>query len=203
MRWISAHGWVVSWATLSAVLIALIFNYFEDAETRRIVTQSPCQVAPGGKECQSLRRDIERLETNRTNCISFRQAGYRCPTKNREAENKKGKADGPSKQNTPGTQPSSGGGGGGAMGNGPDGSSDGPGPSDPAPPGTNPPAPNPPSPPNPQPPPSPPSPPSPTPPPPSKPPSVGKGADTIIEGVGQTVDGVKGTTCNALGVCLP
>ena len=37
MRWLTAHGWVVSFVTLGAVLVALLVNYIRDDNTREAI----------------------------------------------------------------------------------------------------------------------------------------------------------------------
>lgn len=165
-------------------------TFLRGEDTRRIVVGSPCAVDAASRECQSIRRDAERAESNRTNCISFEQADYPCPKD-------KGGSSEPSKSQaravSGGGRPSSG-----AVGDGDDGSGDGSGPVRPAPepgPGAEvepPPAP--------QPPPT--QPPAPSPPTQPPQPSVGRGVDQVLDGVDETVDGVKGTACQLAGVCL-
>lgn len=52
-------------------------------ETRRIVTKSPCLVAPDGKACADIRQDVARAEPIRNPCVSYqrvtRTRGRACP----------------------------------------------------------------------------------------------------------------------------
>lgn len=152
------------------------------------IEQSPCQENPTGRECQQVKVDSDRARTVGSACVITRKAGLGCP-----ALEKQGGSDDAKPKNTaaPGAAPRGGSGSAGPA----------PTPSEPSPAGPTPPPASPPSPPDPPDPP--PDPPGPVPPPTPQPPSVGSGADQVLDGVGQTVEGAKGTVCGLAGVCLP